>query len=52
MLEKYPNMNYHAIPSNMSQLFHVYRLEDRHDEVIGHFSQFDAPNKEPFFVNI
>jgi hypothetical protein len=29
----------------------VYRLTDRHEEANIRFSQFDAPNKEPFFVH-
>jgi len=44
-------MKCRAIPSNMSQLFHVYRRTDRHDEAISRFSQFDAPNKKQFFVH-
>jgi hypothetical protein len=30
----------------------VYRLTDKHDEAYSHFSQFDTPNKEPFFVHL
>jgi len=43
MFEKYSSTKFHKIPSMRTD-----GRTDRHDEADSTFSQFDAPNKEPF----
>jgi hypothetical protein len=48
MFEKYSNVKFHEIPSAVSSIVPWYRRTYRHYKANCRFSQFDAPNKEPF----